>query len=621
MLFAFFFAVVSRLGLHEAWQLPLTILMIVLAVAISRRPVNVIQRLEVCIGWVALRPNLALSLLAAASIAGPLALRPFLGFPDPTIPDEFSLILQAKTLLAGKLANPPLPRNFATDWVILSPAYASQYPIFRSLPLLIGYAVGVGAWGGVVLSMAALVCAVYWMVRVWIDARYAFVAAMIVILRFGLFSTWVNSHMGSAFTALGGVLLLGGYAIMRSRPTVAAGGLLGLGCLILITTRPFEGLCYAAPFGGALVILLVRSNAEGRKSFLVPGAVAAALSLAGFGLTFADNLATTGNWMETPYAVFNRTYGQPPAFLPAKWDPEPSSATQYDWLQRRREADVRWYRRRSSPELLISAEIWRFRNYWNFYVGFALSLPFALGLWALQREPALLLSAAALALALVNGTYDHAHYAAPGFGLVVLAIMLGFRALRDWKPLDSRVGLALSRTLPLAVAIGMALPLSSTLFGNPQFLPEPDNFNASCCWMRPRSLYLAIDDEIRRTNANGRNLVVVDTGSRTPMRDGVLVANEPSVADARSIWVNYDPEYNAATIERYPNRRIWRLGWLDDGSPCLQLFGSTPTQDETSLSGSLATLLEDPDRSWFAAPSGQCPGGLTRPPWTVSTRR
>jgi len=499
----------------------------------------------------------------------------------------------------------------------MSPTYASQYPVLRSFPLLVGYAAGVGAWGGVVLSMAALTCAIHWMVSVWINARYAFVAAMLVVLRFGLFSMWVNSYWGGAFTALGGALLLGGYAILRSRPTVMAGGLLGLGGLILMTTRPYEGLFFAAPLGGALVVRLLRSNAEARKSLLAPGAAAAALVVLGFGLTIADNLATTGTWTDTTYAVFNRTYGQPPALMPINWERRSSPAARYHSIQLRRDNDTQWYERRNSFKSIAAAEYFRFRNYWNFYVGFALAPPFALGLWALRREPPVLLSAAGLAFALSLGSFDFAHYAAPGFGFVILAVMLGFRSLRAWKPNDGLLGLALSRTLPLALLFGAAIPLSSALFGMPRFpLTVDTNFTAAaCCWMTPRSLHVAVGNEVQRTS--GRNLILVDTGPKAPANE-VLVANEPSVDDATSIWVNDDPEYNLATVERYRGRRIWRLGWLDDGSPCLQQveIGSTP--GGAALSGRFAKVPEDPERGWVVAPPGQCPGGLTRPPGPVS---
>jgi hypothetical protein len=135
-------------------------------------------------------------------------------------------MLQAKTYLAGHLANyVNLLPDFESVYVLLLPTYASIYPILRSFPLGVGYWLGIGAWGGVLLSMVALTVAVYWMVREWVNRKYSFIAALIVILRYGLFSVWVNSYWGGAFTPLGGVLLLGGFKAVRSRPTLFSGAL------------------------------------------------------------------------------------------------------------------------------------------------------------------------------------------------------------------------------------------------------------------------------------------------------------------------------------------------------------------------------------------------------------
>jgi hypothetical protein len=60
--------------------------------------------------------------------------------------------------------------------------------------MVVGIGLGIGAWGGVLLSMVGLIVAVYWMVREWINAKYAFITALIVIVRYGLFNYWVNSY-------------------------------------------------------------------------------------------------------------------------------------------------------------------------------------------------------------------------------------------------------------------------------------------------------------------------------------------------------------------------------------------------------------------------------------------
>ena len=136
----------------------------------------------------------------------------------------------------------------------------------------------------------------------------------------------------------------------------------------------------------------------------------------------------------------------------------------------------------------MSAEAFRLRNYWNFYVGFALLIPFVVGLYALSGEPTLLLAAASLGVGLSLETFDFAHYAAPGFGFVILAVMAGFRRLRQWRPWGFPYGLSLSRVLPPALVLGSVIPLSSALTGRPTFTTFVNtHFSTPCCWLRPRS--------------------------------------------------------------------------------------------------------------------------------------
>jgi hypothetical protein len=202
---------VARIGIYEAWQLPLTLLMLLTAALITKYPVALFSRFERLVGKIADRPYLSAAVVAGVALCARLALSPFLGTPQPILSDEVSFLLQAKTYLGGHFASQVklLPDFEQTD-AILSPTYASMYPVLRSFPLSVGLGLGIGAWGGVFLSMVLLIVAVYWIVREWIGPKYAIIAAFIVLIRFGLFSFWANSYWDGAFTALGGVLLLGG---------------------------------------------------------------------------------------------------------------------------------------------------------------------------------------------------------------------------------------------------------------------------------------------------------------------------------------------------------------------------------------------------------------------------
>ncbi len=602
-------ALVTRVGIYEAWQLPLTLLALLIAALITKYPIGLFAKFEYFVSIIAGRPYLSAALIAGLAACARLALSPFLGTPQPIIADEMSLMLQAQTYFDGRLANHvSLSPDFESVFVLLSPTYASMYPVLRSFPLLAGYSLGIGAWGGVLLSMVALTVAVYWMVREWINARYAFVAALIVIIRYGLFSFWVNSYWGGAFTALGGVLLLGGFKAVKSRPSLLNGAVVGLGVVIMMTTRPYEGMVYSVPFGVALVVHFIRSRSLERRALVPAGLAAAFLVAAGIGLTLAQNQAVTGDWKVFPYLLYRQTNGQVPAFLVESRDPPGETEhARYVGLRKALEHDVILYNRREAWRGIFSAETLRLRNYWNFYVGFALLIPFLIGTFALRGEPTVLLAAASLALGLSLETFDFAHYASPVFGFVMLATMTGFRSLREWRPRGYPYGLSLSRVLPLALVLGSVIPLSSALTGWPIFTMHVDtDVSAPCCWLRPRSLHMTVANEIDRYQ--GKSLVLVDTGPKAPA-DRVVVWNDADLDGERTLWINDDPEFNRLTIDRYPGRRIWRLGWLDDAAAvCLQPLQSM--SDPAAAFPDIGRLSGGENQGWIAGSPERCPGGI-----------
>src|SRR5271168_1188089 len=90
---------VGRVGIYEAWQLPLTLLMLLTAALITKYPIGLFAKFETLVGRIADRPYLSAALIAGAAACARLALSPFLGTPQPIVQDEFSLMLQAKTYL------------------------------------------------------------------------------------------------------------------------------------------------------------------------------------------------------------------------------------------------------------------------------------------------------------------------------------------------------------------------------------------------------------------------------------------------------------------------------------------------------------------------------------------
>lgn len=588
---------VPRFGLFEAAELVLTVAALIAAIALHRTEGRFAQSLERTfaamerlLAKLAGCPVLAMAVLAIASIGLRLALAPWLGTPDPVVADEFSLIFQADTMRHGHLANPgDVTPNFEAVYVLLRPTYASIYPVLRSFPILLGLLTGIGAWGGVLLSVAALVIAVYWMVRQWVNDQTALLAAAIVIVRFGLFSLWVNSYFGSAFTALGGVLLLGGYRAVTVRQARSGGIAIGVGVSILLTTRPYEALFYAAPILIALLVHFVLAPGATRKALVVPSLVAVAFIGFGLGCTVASNSAITHDFKVFPYNLYRQTSSLAPAWLTSKPVPMVGTGPRYATAQRFMAFEFEKYQ--AYRHALAATEFARFRNYWLFYVGFALTIPFAFGVCALRRHKVVLASAGTLALALSIETWTFAHYAAPAFGFFMLAIAQGFATMRQ------RAWLWPGRLLVLALLLGSVVPLRMVATGQPNFAPWVDNgFNTPCCWLRPRSL----PDEFKRVveQTPGRNLVLVDTGPQAPY--AILIANEPVLANARTVLVNNDPQYDWTTIYRFPGRHVWTIGWQHiDGAACLARLDSS---DRPAV-----------PPGWAQGSASYCRGGISRP--------
>src|SRR4051812_14266739 len=175
--------------------------------------------------------------LAVTPVALRLLLATLPGFhlPRPFIPDEFSYILAGDTFAHFRLTNPqhPLWQFFDSFHVLSHPTYASKYPPGQGLFLAAGKLLFGSFRAGVHLSIVLLTASVYWMLRGWAPRRWAVLGALIVIVRFGLFSYWMDSFWGGAVAAIGGTLVLGAYPRILRSPNPRDAVLAGLGFVIL----------------------------------------------------------------------------------------------------------------------------------------------------------------------------------------------------------------------------------------------------------------------------------------------------------------------------------------------------------------------------------------------------
>jgi len=393
--------------------------------------------------------------IGAITILARLALLPWLWVPQPKVHDEFSYLLAGDTFVHGRLANPPHPLwiFFDTFHVIQHPTYASMYPPAQGMALAVGKLFG-QPWIGVLLSVAAMCMAFTWMLQGWMPPEWALLGGILVWARFGLFSYWMNSYWGGAVAATGAALVLGALGRIWSQRQLRDAIILGVGAGILAVSRPVEGTVFFLPVGVTILWWAVRLKAPARgygiKRIILPIVTTLALAI---GFVGYYNWRVTGSPVVFPHfieqreittAIFLWQHDKPPIvysnpqfedfyhnFLPglyqASWE-----AAKGQW----------WYKS---------------TDFWEFFLGPALSIPFIALPWVLlePRNRLLLVQAALSAIGLWVIVYYHAHYAAPLMATAFLLLLQCMRVLWRLRLLGRAPGVALTRLIVLfSVLIG-----------------------------------------------------------------------------------------------------------------------------------------------------------------------
>lgn len=509
------------------------------------------------------RTPLAMMVLASTSVLLRLALLGSSPAPVPAGADDFSYLLLADTLLHGRLANHthPLFHFFEAVFVLQQPTYASIYPLGQGIVLAAGHLLLGTYWAGVLLSVAALSALTFWMLRAWVNPRWAFAGGLLALIQFGPLNQWTNSYWGGAVSACAGCLVWGALPRLFNSgggkqpvSTPLAATLLGLGLALQLLTRPFEFLLVVLCVG-LYLLSKWRSQASTPAVRKVAFYVAAPL-LAAAALTLLQNKSVTGSATTLPYLLSRYQYGVPTTFT---WQPNPvphRPLTPEQGLDYRAQAAIHG-NGNDSPLLFFSRLRFRLR-YGRFFLLAPLFLGVAFYLPNL-RDPTWRWPPLVVAVFLVGTNfypYFFPHYVAAISSLLLLLAVRGFETLSLLTVRDFPAGSIAARLILCLCAAHFFFWYGLHFSANEHLLAATAFETSDFINFGDPEGRIAIGNQLAQLP--GRHLVFVRYSPYH--RFSEWIANGADIDSERVVWaLDRGSLENESLIRYFPARRSWLL--------------------------------------------------------------
>lgn len=537
-------------GLSQDWNIfELAVLAAFgLAVRFGRAPVfGFADRIEATLSRVSRRRGAVCLWAGVVAIGIRAALLPVFPAPVPVVSDEFSHLLLADTLLHGRVTNPshPMWPHFESLHILVQPVYVSNYfPGQGAVLAAARWATG-SPWPGVLALSGIFAGVLCWALQGWMPARWALCGSALAISRFSIGSYWINAFHGGFLAAAGAALVAGAFARLRRRPSVRMSLVMGVGLAVLAYSRPYEGLCFAAPF------LLLLARRRGRWRSVGPGVVVAAMAVSPMLLYFR---AISGSPLVTAYNISQKQYGWPMTFA---WSKPPAIEHRVPELKFYYEYELDERAKVAGPVRFAQYLAFRVQEYWRFYFGPLLTVCLAWGAWVFRsrRYVALLAGAGgAFAAAMLEGAASP-HYLAPAAMPLVAVVTLSVWRMRG----RFRGGVALSRV----AFVTMALVLTGRIVAGAAGLPytQKVNYQSWCCKASGRLDKARFTEQLRRTP--GQHLVIV-SAKTDPYNFFQWIYNEADIDRSRIVWArDLGRRRNGQLVEYFRGRRVW---WVDPNS-------------------------------------------------------
>jgi hypothetical protein len=395
--------------------------------------------------------------------------------------------------------------------------------------------------------MFAAIC---WMMQGWLPPAWALFGTLIAILKIGIVGFWVNSYMGGSPAAIGGALLIGALPRLRSPGARRLPAFLfGLGAVILMNSRPFEGGILGLAAVAYLSRDFVRKFRIDRR-LMMRTIVYPAGAIVAVGLVFTGYYCwrVTGKPTRMPYQVNRRTYGWPEnlAFLKPK-----KISLRDPVLEDMYTQEVRHHEIYKNPETIIDNLMTRVFDNWAYLVGPVLTIPFLLPFLFVDRRTRPLL-ACVLLMAFVNlfQMLLYPYHLAQIIPVIFAIIAEGVR----------RIYVSVGRRAPARGGwLAVLLCFSLVLVGAVKQEAEELNIPVSSYWERGYELQRDARASIAAwlTAQPGKHLVIVRYSQGHSVNQE-WVYNGADIDGSKIVWArDMGPSGNTELLRYFHDRHAW----------------------------------------------------------------
>ncbi|MEA2263735.1 MAG: hypothetical protein QOJ51_6560 [Acidobacteriaceae bacterium] len=521
------------------------------------------SRAERTFGGLARRKSLSVAVAGLAAFLLRLAILPLLPIPQPFVHDDFSFLLAADTFASGRLTNPTpaMWTHFESFHITVKPTYMSMYFPAQGLVLAAGKILTGHPWFGILVVTALMCSAICWMLQAWLPPTWALLGGILVVLRIGLFSYWIDTYSGGgSIAALGGALVLGALPRFMKKARFGDAMLMAVGVVLLGTCRPYDGMLLCLPVIFFLTWWMVFGKNRPTASVLLRRTALplALIVAAGAWMGYYD-YRVFGSPVTLPYTVDRAEYAIAPYFVWQSQRPVPVYRHQVIREFYNRD-ELNNFRNIHSLSGFVSQTLVKAANGMLFYAGLALLVPLIMVRRVLldQRLRFLIWCVLVLMAGQFVEIFFFPHYLAP-FTAAFYAIGLqAMRHLRLWSPGDQPVGMTLTRLIVTlcVVLTGMRLGAKPLHLGLPVW---PGAWASAWYGSDKRSSAPRAQIESRLEQKPGRQLVIVRYHvDHNPMDEWVY--NAADIDNSKVIWARdmHEAE-NLQLIEYYKDRTVWLI--------------------------------------------------------------